>query len=234
MWDIVREAVRPANIVWTTLLLVVVLYWLMVILGALDLDFLTFDMTSAGDIDAEFDMDIEPDFEADFDADADIDGDLDGGGGGALGGFFQFFYIGEIPVMVVASLFVVAGWFVSIIANHAVNPGSFVLGLAVAGGAIVAGLFTAKVLGIPMLAIFRKLNVQPQTTKDIIGKICVVISSQVSESMGQAEVRGEGAPVTLNAKCTTGATLGKGDEAVVVSRDAKTGIYFIEPFDLEN
>ena len=53
--EALHEAFMPTNLVFTILLMMIVLYWLMVILGALDTDFLdiefdTFKITSCDDV----------------------------------------------------------------------------------------------------------------------------------------------------------------------------------------
>ena len=65
MGEVLQEALMPANLVFTVMLGIVIIYWIMVILGALDVDFLDID------------------FDSDVDVDADVDADVDGTGGGA-------------------------------------------------------------------------------------------------------------------------------------------------------
>ena len=45
MGEVLHEAFMPMNLIFTVMLLMVVIYWIMVILGALDTDFLDIDFT---------------------------------------------------------------------------------------------------------------------------------------------------------------------------------------------
>ena len=104
MLELLYVAFTPVNLFFTVLLLLVLVYWIMVILGALDVDFLDID------------------FDSDVDADADVDMDFQGGG--FLRGILEFFYIGEVPVMVLVSVFSLSVWTISVLGNYYLNPNS--------------------------------------------------------------------------------------------------------------
>ena len=55
--------------------------------------------------------------------------------------------------------------------------------------------------------------------RDVKGRICKVITTQVSEKMGQAEVPTKGAPILLNVVANGDHVFHKGDEAVVVEKN---------------
>lgn len=220
----ISEALLLVNILWTSLLLVVIVYWLTVIVGALDVDFLNVDWDGDGNVN--------------FDVDADAGADAaTGEPAGWLRGLLSFFYVGEIPVMVLISLMLLTIWVVSMIGNYHLNPGrSLLIAPLVYLIAIAAGLLTVKVVGWPFSRLFAMLNREGQEQgKPIVGRLCVVQSSQVSaERLGQATVQSSGAPLLLNVKCLGHTVLKKGDEAIITSRDTEKDIYFVEPIDLEN
>lgn len=214
MMELVHAAFMPVNVVLTVLLLLVVLYWLMVIIGAMDADL--------------FDID----FDADADVDFDVDGDIDGGGFGR--GLLEFFYIGEVPIMILLSILILSMWTISMMVNHMFNPaGSILLGLPIFAGNIVISLMICKVFIMPFRKMFNSLNKDANASRPVMGRICTVVTTQVSEKMGQAEMSSKGAPILLNVVAEGGNVFKKGDEAVVISKNVELGVYTIAPVDLE-
>lgn len=215
MQEIIVAAFSPVNVVLTVLLILVVLYWLMVIFGAMDLDFL--------------DIDFDNDVDMDFDADAEIDGDA-----GFLRGVLEFFYIGEVPVMILFSILILSMWAVSMIVNHVLNPaGSVLLGLPIFCVNLVVSIMICRVFAMPFRKVFSALNKDVNASGDVMGRICIVTTTQVSKKMGQAEMPSRGAPVLLNVMAEGDNVLNKGDEAVVIGRNSEDGVYIIAPVDLE-
>jgi len=211
-------SLMPANLGATILLTMMVCYWLMVILGALDLDFLDFD------IDTDMDADLDADLGSDLNVSV-----------GVLDGMLAFFYLGKIPVMILLSIFAMCLWVFSIIANGYLNPsGSLVLGLPIAAGNLVVSPFVCKIICTPLARLFMALKKDPNAPADVMGRICKVTTTQVSTKMGQAEVATSGAPILLNVVADGDHTFKKGDEAVVIGKDEKKGVHIIAPVNLED
>ena len=220
MLEILQEALMPVNAVFTILLLLVLLYWIMVILGALDVSFL--------------DMDFDADFDADVDFDIDADVDMDVGGGGILRALLLFFYVGEVPVMIIVSLLALTMWVVSVTGNHYFNPaGSLILGLPIFAATLFISALACKVIIMPMRKMFSVFEKDSNAPKKVIGRICTVVTTELKDNLGQAEVSTKGAPILLNVMAQQGCVFHKGDEAVVLEKDDKKGIYIIAPVDLE-
>lgn len=213
MLEVLQEAVMPANLVFTMLLVLVLLYWIMVILGALDFDFLNIDFD--GDVDADADMDLQA--------------------GGFLRGLLEFFYVGEVPVMVLVSVFALSAWIVSILGNHYLNPGSsLIVLLPILAANLFISSFVVKLAGVPLKKMFNAFDQDPNAPRSVMGRICIVITTQVTgERIGQAEVKGKGAPILLNVMSEGGHVFQKGDEAIVVQKNKETGVYLIAPVDLK-
>ena len=93
----------PVNLPASFLLGLVLLYWLMVILGVLGMD--------------AFDLDLDADL--DFDVEADVDGHFEGS---VFGKVLDFFHLGDVPIMIVVSFFVLNMWIITIVSNHYFNP----------------------------------------------------------------------------------------------------------------
>ena len=210
MTELLQESFLSVNLISTTLLILVIIYWLMVILGALDVELFDFDF--------------------DADSDADIDADIDSPG--FLRAILEFFYIGEVPIMVLASIFVLISWVSSVLGNYYFNPGRGVLiGTGVAVGNLFVSVFLTKIFSMPAREMFKMFNTQ-EVPKKIVGKIGIVLTSQISDKIGQVEIKTKGAPILLNAKTEDGSVLKKGEEALVVGRNEDKTIYFVVPVEV--
>lgn len=215
MPEIFYVAFWPVNLVFTLLLILLVLYWLTVIFGALDVDFL--------------DVDWGSDLEADADADVDL-----GGGVTWLRAVLGVFYVGQVPVTVILSILIVSMWAISVLGNYYFNPAQGLLAaLAVLGVNFAASLAIVKIVGAPLRRVFGALNKDYNAPRSVIGRIGVVTTTTVSSKLGQVEVATGGAPIVLNVVTETGEELRKGDEAVVVRRDDERGVYVIARVELE-
>src|SRR5215203_1193086 len=71
MHEVFAESITWANLPFTVLLGIVVLYWILVGLGALD-------MNLFGEVDADLHTDVHVDGHVHLDADGDVGGELDG------------------------------------------------------------------------------------------------------------------------------------------------------------
>ncbi|MEM6785248.1 MAG: hypothetical protein AAF624_16120 [Bacteroidota bacterium] len=197
----------------TVLLAIVGVYWLFVILGALDLDFLDVDFDAT-------DADVDLDFEANTDVGADADTGLSG-----WQQALSFLHLGIVPFMVVFSVFVLSWWTVAAI-------GFFVLGLGALvglGGSALLAILATKVLTWPLAALFRKLKAA-EAPVQIIGRVCKALTALDHERLGQAELTTDGAPLLLTVKTTQpGERVARGERALVVARSDDGQVYLVDP-----
>ena len=235
--EMLHAAFSPVNVVFTVLVILMVIYWLMVIIGALDVSFLDVDLPDVGlDSDVDVDMDVGGDVDVDMDADVDVDadGDIDMAGEGVLHSALHFFYVGEVPVMVLTSILILSLWAISILGNHYLNPaGSAVIGLGLLLGNLFVSLFICKFFAMPFKRLFAMFDKDSNAPRPVMGRICRVRTSEVSQRLGQAEMSGKGAVILLNVVAEKGYTFKKGDEVIVTGKDEKTGVYTVGPVDLE-
>ncbi|MBI9017491.1 MAG: DUF1449 family protein [Phycisphaerae bacterium] len=215
MRELIHEAFLPVNLGFTILLSLIVLYWLSVIIGAMDAEFLNFDLDA--DIDADVDMDLDGDI-----ATPDM-----------LRTFLGFFHVGKVPIMVLLSILILSLWIISLMSNYYLNPdrGMFI-GTGIALGNLVASLMITKVVLMPFAKVFESFNNDDSSTKKIVGRICIITTTKVSDKMGQAEIKTTAAPILINAKTEDGCTLNRGDEAVVVGHDKDKSIYYVMPVEI--
>ena len=112
MQELWQAAFEPVNLFYTILLGLILLYWLSVLVGALDLSALDFDL----DVDADMDMDVDVD--ADIDADAEMESSL-----GWMAGALHFFNFGKLPFMILMTFVILPAWVLSIGLNENLGHG---------------------------------------------------------------------------------------------------------------
>ncbi len=220
MVEFITAAFAPVNIVFTVLLLLTGLYWITVILGVLDVNLFDIDLPDSG-------------LEADVDVDADAD--IDVGGMGPLRSILHFFYIGEVPTMLLVSVLILSLWTCSMLGNYYFNPGgSLLVAIPIFFANLIASAFVMKVCGVPLRRLYTMLNKDYNAPGDVIGRICTVTTTHATKDrMGQAQVATKGAPIVLNVLSQDDHEFARGEEAVVVAKDSERGTYLIAPVDLE-
>jgi hypothetical protein len=245
MHEVFAESITWANLPFTVFLGIVVLYWIMVALGALD-------MNLFGEVDADLHTDVHVD--AHVDGAADVDGDMDGhplipgdpphltgdkGGGiskeltGNDSSFLvqalAFLNVGQVPVMFVASVLVLCLWLGSMLANHYFTGGSVSLVAAAIIPNLIVSVIVTRYVTLPFRPLFRALTKERDEQVTVIGQRCVIVTSEATPEFGQAEIKTDGAPLLLNVRTMNDARLSRGDVAVVVRRDTERDFHFIAP-----
>ena len=217
MTELITWAFSPLNCLFTVLLLSSVLYWVTVILGVLDMDLFNVELPDPG---LEMDVDLE--------ADADLDTDV-------MWGMLHWFYVGEVPVMVLVSILILSLWTLNMLGNYYYNPEAlWGRGLGILGANFVISLCVVKGVGAPLRPLYAMFSKDYNAPKKVIGRIGRVTTTEVTETkMGQVEVTTKGAPIVLNVRAQAGHEFKRDDEAVIVRKDEQASVYLISPTDLE-
>ena len=212
MNELIQIAFSSVNVVYTLLLILVVLYWLMVIIGAMDF--------------GSFDVDI------DIDADVDVEADVSASGGGALTGALQWFNFGKLPFMVIMSFVILSSWVGSVLANYYFGSGSAFFAMALVLPNLLVGLLLAKVITGPLIPVFEKMEsgIDPV---DYVGMLCKMVLPATSSKMGQAEVVIDDNRLLVNVKLENESTdsLEKGVEAIILHKQKNKPYYIIKKYD---
>ncbi|MCC5830998.1 MAG: DUF1449 family protein [Phycisphaeraceae bacterium] len=236
MSELIEAILSPVNLVLTTLLGLLLFYWLLVIFGALTMDSLDVDLD--GHVDADLDFDG-----------GDVghiggDGILDGHHGGAAGdsglsggaimlNALRFFNVGEVPLMFLLSIFVLVLWVVGVASHTWVGEWSLLFqALMLVPFGIGAALIT-KVMTQPLVKVFRKLREEEMAERNLVlvGRRGRVVSGTLDERFGQVEVETSGAPLRFNARLTEpGEALKRGDEVVLVKQEPRTHVFLVRRF----
>ena len=226
MADLFEACFAGANVVPTALLGLSMVYWLFVLTGTIGLDVLDFDL----------DLDVDADLDLDVDVDLDVDGDLDVPTG-QIGSMMslgvvvlRFLNIGSVPVMLWFSMFSLALWTFTMILDNPAHHESMMQGLLILVRNGFFGLIAAKALTQPLRGKFDP--VEPTKPEDLIGQTCVITTTEVTETFGQARHEMEAAPLLLNVR-STDTSLAKGDLAVIVDFDVHQHTYSVEKANQE-
>ncbi|MBO2009751.1 hypothetical protein [Hymenobacter negativus] len=211
MTELLQAAISPPNLLPTGLLVFVLLYWLTVIVGLLDMKTVDLDISDHG----HFHYDSHAPH--------------DGLGTSWLNGALAFFNLGRIPLMVFLSFVFLPLWVGSILANYYTGNTSLLLGLAFLLPLFIGSLFVAKFLTLPFVKLFTALEKDHDGGAVVIGKVCTVLLPATADRLGQAAVRIDGAPLMLNIR-STGTPLAKGESGLVIDFDDQRRCYLVEPY----
>lgn len=216
MFELFQAAITPHQILLSLLLVLVVLYWLLVILGALD-----------------FETDLPDDLADGGEADA-SDGHGHGHGvntGGAWLTAGRFFGFSQVPIVVWMSFMILFMWFVSLVLNERWNPGASALqALLLLLPNLLISAISTKLVTIPVAKLFKAMADADTEAEEVIGRTGIVCTIEADERYGQLEITAMGVPLLINVRTLPGEpTLPKGTAAVVTSAGPDHAFYFIEP-----
>ena len=198
------------TVVYSTLLGIVVIYWLIGMLGLIDLDF-------AGDIDI----------------DADIDADIDINVGG-LSGLFLTFGLTGVPFTLVISIIILICWLISFYLQFYLLtwlPEGWLYYVMGTISDIVVFLVSLPITAViirPLKGMFK--SVETTTSHHLVGKEAIVVTGKVTEKFGQARVFNDGAEILLDVRCDDKHSLSKGDKALLIEYLTESHTYIIAPY----
>jgi hypothetical protein len=230
--EVLRASIELVNLPYTILLVLMLLYWGLYLLGALGseaLDFLGMDLHADADVDVHADADVH------VDGHLDSHGDMSGAGEaapGAISALVHFFYLGEIPVMLIFSVMILTMWVISLLVNHYMSNVQVAVAVALFVPIVLVSAIVTRAVLTPFAPALKRIFDHAGDKVTIVGKTCVVVSSEANEKFGQAEIETLGAPSLLNVRTRQGVTIAKGQEAVVVEHDEQKNLYWIAPLNL--
>lgn len=215
MGDLFHTALMYPAVGYTVFLGFVCLYWVFVILGALDIDALDFDI----------------------DADAVVEGATEGAaegaaeamnGAGALG-LMNVLSLRNAPVTVVFSFIALFGWVFSIVGIHYLGLTGWARGTVLGIGALALALPLTSVVTRPLRPIFRTPSGRRRA--ELAGESCTVTTGRVDGRFGQAEAHLGNDVLLIQIRCDGAASLTKGQEALIIHYDEEREAYMVEPME---
>jgi hypothetical protein len=197
--------------VFSALLGIVLVYWVLAMIGLVDFE-------HSG-------LDLDLDIEAQADADP---SEL-----GTLATYVVAFGLSGVPFSVAVSLVVLYGWVASCLAGMWLQPlvPAGVLGWLAGTGVFGAASALAIVLSARTIRPLRKLFVTHAAISNasLVGQLCRVVTGQVNQRVGRAEVAQRGASINIRVWAKEPNALTKGSSARIVDYDAERSRYLIAP-----
>ena len=207
----VRVATACPTIVYSVLLLVVTVHWLLSALGILELDVL--DGLLPDDIGADAAHGAHG-------AHGAHDAHGSHGDHGSFGGVLMKFGLHGVPVMVVFTIIAIVGWsFCFLVALHVIGARPEGIGATLAGVAtMIGGLLLSIPVGRMVLAPVRRLlrRYEPVTQRPLLGRYAEVRSPEITQTHGTAWVDDGGAGLILQVRCDMPGRFVRGDRVVLI------------------
>ena len=191
-------------------LLVAVFYWMIAVLGFIDIDALDIDIP-----DADGDLGVNPDSGS---TTPDV-----------LAGLMLRFGLVGVPVTIIISFISLFGWLVSYYLVHflfgLLSDGwlRYVAGIPVLMVSLYTGVMITAVVIKPLRPLFQKA--QQETKKFVLGQSAVVRTSRVDNNFGEAVLEDGGAGLILKVRTTGDTTFSKGDRVVLLEHIKNENIY---------
>lgn len=200
MGEFVDAALSFPAVLFTFMLAVVLLYWLLVLLGTLDIEI------GGGDDGGD---------EGD-------DGFLDGIG---LGGVPVTV---TLSVLIVVAWFVSLVGAIVLAAVDLVGFVHVLLGMSVLFAALVAGLLAARLVALPMRKLY--VSGPEASRSHFVGRECVIRTGRVSADFGQAEVTAlDGSSAIIQVRQTGEHELFSGRRALIFDYDNDGEFFWVAP-----
>lgn len=236
MKDFLNIIFSLPTVVFTIFMGVLILYWVFVILGALDLDL--FDLDVDIDADVDFDVDVDVDIDVDVDVDVDMDVDIDGssiGGVGVIAGTLYAIGWTGVPLTITLSVFILLNWTATFIATFYLRTFfEGVVGTPARLGVLAASLLVctfATSLVIRPLRSAMKTAPPRKGAMGFLGRSVTITSSEITNRTGRAYFEDtDGTHLDLAVRCDHDNNgLVRGSQALVIGYDEASHVYHIEP-----
>ncbi len=213
---------------FSVLLALVLLYWLTVILGALDLDSLDSLMGLEG-AEGAAEGALEGLDGGDF-GDAAEAGDASGTevADGASEGLMDRLGVSGVPITITLSFFALFGWILSFAGMRWLGDSEVVAGFAVSGAlvgvvAMLIGLIATVIAVRPFRRVFAIAGARSRAS--FVGSVCRITTGRVNDDFGQAEIDDGGAGSLVQVRCFEVNQLRRGSQALIFDYDKEREVF---------
>lgn len=207
------------SVIYTILLGVVLVYWLLAVVGLVDFE-------SGG---PELDIDVDVDVDVGVETGHDLNLDSETSEISVLASYLLALGLGGVPFSVVVSLLVLVSWVISSIAAIILLPLvptgilRFVAGTGVLIGAFLFSLPVVALMVRPMRKLFVSHNAISNAS--LVGQTCRIVTGTVDEKFGRAEVPARGAGYHIRVVADTPNNLTRGSTAMIIEYDEAASQY---------
>jgi hypothetical protein len=224
--NLVDASLRFPTVVFSIGLGIALLYWVFVLLGALDIDLFGGDahVDIAGAGKGVGDALVGG---AKGGAEAlkgvQLDADADAGVWAGLG-------LAKVPITISMSVILLVCWIISLLAMSyapgVVGTASWVAP-AVLPATLIVGLPLAGLLVRPLGGVFEVR--EGKSNRDYVGHTCTVTTGHVDDGFGQATVEDGGTVLVIPVRCDRPGALARRDRALIIDFDLERQAYLVEP-----
>ena len=192
--------------VFTFVLAICMLYWLLAVFGVVEIDMLELDG-------------VETDF----------GGDSDVGTPNAMAGVMLKFGLDGVPVTIILSFLSLFGWLISYFSVHFLSAYipqgilRFLFGLLILIIAFWIAVFITSMIIRLIRPLFQKM--EQQTIKRILGQTAIVRTSKVTDTFGEATFNDGGAGLILKVRTSNKQVFAKGDKVVLLEYLEASNVY---------
>jgi hypothetical protein len=207
MQQMFEVASQFPTVIYTALLAILVVYWLIGLLGLVDLG-----------------------LAADIDLDVDADADLSVGG---LTSFMLTFGLTGVPFTLVISIVILICWLISFYLQFYILswlPDGWLYYLMGSISDFVVFLVSLPITAMlirPLKGMFK--SVETTTSSNLVGKDATVATASVDLAFGQARVFNDGAEILLNVRCEPQHSLKMGDKVLLIEYQSQSHSYLVVP-----
>ncbi|PNL49478.1 DUF1449 domain-containing protein [Proteus mirabilis] len=189
------------SIIFSALLIIISFYWLCAAFGLLDIDL--------------------------FNIDSELDINVDATG---LAGWLTKLGLAGIPVTIILTFFTLFGWFISYFTNYWIISAietNFIRYLTGFVAFIITSFIALNLTAVCLKPIRKKLmsRNKPKSVHQLVGKLALVRSINVTENKGEAVLEEGGAGLILQIRAPETENIKRGDSVVIISYDAPTHSY---------
>ncbi|KGJ91462.1 OB-fold-containig protein [Colwellia psychrerythraea] len=208
MEQLLEVASQFPTVIYSTLLGIVVVYWIIGLLGFVDLD-----------------------FSGDADLDVDLDSDVSVGG---ITGLLLTFGLTGVPFTLVISIIILICWLISFYLQFYLLtwlPDGWLYYLLGALSSFIVFFISLPITAIvirPLKGMFK--SVEAATSDHLVGKEATVATNKVSETFGQARLFNNGAEILVDVRCDPEHTLKMGDNVLVIEYLQENHAYIVAPY----
>lgn len=205
MNELFEASLRFPVVVFTIGLGIVLVYWLFVLLGALDIDLLGGGDHDVGDLGGH-------------DAHGhDLDAD----------GVFAKLGLGTVPITITVSLIMLVGWTGSLLLMHNLGHLAWIK-WATLPGMLVVSMLVTSVLVRPLAPVFQIR--EGKSNREYVGHTVTISTATVDEKFGHASVvDAGGTTLDIDVRCDQPGKLARGDKALIIEFDEDRQAYLVEP-----
>ena len=198
MWTVLSS--YPTGL-YSILLMVLLFFWALTIIGAMDIDIISFDV--------------------DFEADSNIP---------AFAGLLHTLGLTGVPFSIVISILIFISWVITyLISNYIIVliPGSIFKFIA-SSITLIAAFFISVPITVKIISPLKKLSAEnkAKTKVDFLGEPCKVTTLTVDETFGQGRINTtDGDEIIVSIRADKSLGFKKGDIVRAIDYEAKTNTY---------